>query len=558
MPVGSCRTIARVAAVLATAMVSLAPMAIAPVAGASTAVTVPVPLLTVPPDGLRGHALWDSYYDLAPFGYEEQELFVSGTAVDSVGNGAPYTTRIIVTRPVDPARFNGTVLLDWVNVTAQFENAVDTMLSREMLMREGFAYVHVSAQGEGLCCLPLLTPKLWDPVRYASIDHPGDAWAFDMFGQVAQAFRQPQPSGGTDPMGALGIGSVRHVLAAGQSQSGILLHDYIESWLPAHPEAVGVIDGFLVHGDVGKPKSFGPPLPVPVLQLLSDFEAVDDGIDPGSLDPNQRLWEIAGTSHADLFIGYQSIAGSGPRSQSDAAPVSRDGFQAIIDRAGNYGALVDPLLLGCVAAGAAMPMHYAASAAIHALNSWVGGAAPPAEGPRFAFAGGALARDSYGNAVGGIRLPPIDVPVASYVSTICGLGGITIPFTDQQIQSLYPTHADYLATMASRADAAVTAGFLLPDDAVDLIRRACAANVRWPAGQAPCAPYVPPAFGVPVAAPREDAPAVAAPAASASSERGASTLPATGGQLDVVAPALLLAAAFASRRLRRRTDDSAQ
>src|SRR5207247_2641776 len=79
--------------------------------------------------------------------YAQAEYFVSGTANDaSTGQSAPYTTRIIVTRPADPKRFNGTVLLDWVNVTAQFENAVDTLEAHRTLTREGFAVVHASVQ----------------------------------------------------------------------------------------------------------------------------------------------------------------------------------------------------------------------------------------------------------------------------------------------------------------------------------------------------------------------------------------------------------------------------
>ncbi len=449
----------------------------------------PVPVLTAPPAGLRGHALWDSYYDLEPFGYEEQELFVSGTAVNGGGATADYTTRVIVARPSDPAAFNGTVLLDWVNVTAQFENAVDTMLSREMLMREGFAYVHVSAQSAGLCCFPALTPKMWDPVRYAAIDHPGDEYVFDMVTQIARAFKEPHPSAGIDPMGNLGVASVRNVIAAGQSQSAIRLHDYLQTWLPAHPRAVGAIDGVLVHGDLGKPKSFGrAPLPVPVLQLLSDEEAVDDGVDPARLDPNQRLWEIAGTAHADLFVGYQTTVGHGPRVLASAPRISRAAFQQVIDAAGNYGERIDPLLAGCIAAGAAMPMHYATSAAIHALTAWVAGGPAPDHGPRFEFAGGVLAKDEHGNTLGGIRLPPIDVPVARYESTLCQLGGITIPFLDPQLHALYPTHAQYFAAMAERSDAAVAAGWLLPADAADLMRRACDARTRWP-GTTTCAPY---------------------------------------------------------------------
>src|SRR5687768_2184059 len=175
---------------LAVALVLVGGTAVASAPPALGAV-VPSPTLSLPPDGVKGHPLWDSYYDLAPHGYEEQELFVSGEVPAPDGRPLPYTTRIIVTRPTDPTKFNGTVLLDWVNVTAQFENAVDTMLARPMLMREGFTYVHVSAQEAGVCCFPVLTPKTWDPVRYEALDHPGDDYAFDIFTQVARAFEAP-------------------------------------------------------------------------------------------------------------------------------------------------------------------------------------------------------------------------------------------------------------------------------------------------------------------------------------------------------------------------------
>jgi hypothetical protein len=453
------------------------------------------PTLTVPPTGVKGYPLWDSYYDVTPFGYEEEELFVSGTAANADGVTARYTTRIIVTRPTNPAAFNGTVLLDWVNVTAQFENAVDTMLSREMLMREGFAYVHVSAQEAGICCLPLLTPKTWDPVRYDALNHPGDEYAFDIFTQVAQAFKAPAD---IDPMGALGASSVQRVLAAGQSQSANKLAAYIETWLPTHSEAVGVIDGILVHGNVPGEKAFAKGSPIPVLHLLSDYEAEDDGVDPAIVDSNYRLWEIAGASHSDFFIGYQSEFGHGPRVLAGAGKQSPAQFAALMDAAGNYGEVIHPLLATCTLAGATLPMHYADSAAIHQLNTWVANGSAPLNGPRFEFADGKLAADPHGNTRGGIRMPPIDVPVAHYVSTVCQLGGITVPFTDTEIQALYTTHAAYYASMKDHTDQAVAHGWLLPADAIDLMRRACAAQVRFGDAEADCGAYAPPAFNSPL------------------------------------------------------------
>jgi hypothetical protein len=526
---GKSRTGPLFAAVVLIGCSCVGAIALAPPAHAAT---VPSPTLSVPPAGVHGYPMWDSYYDLASFGYEEQELFVSGTAQTAAAVTAPYTTRIIVTRPTDPAKFNGTVLLDWVNVTAQFENAVDTMLTRQMLMREGFAYVHVSAQAAGLCCFAL-TPEVWDPARYGALNHPGDEYAFDMFTQVAQAFKAPQ---GIDPMGALGASSVHRVLAAGQSQSANELADYVKTWLPAHPEAVGVIDGILVHGNVPGEKSFVTGSPIPVLHLLSDFEAQDDGVDPAAVDPNYRLWEIAGASHSDFFIGYQSVFGHGPRVLTGADKQTAAQFDDLMTAAGNYGEVIHPLLATCTLAGATLPMHYADSAAIHQLNAWVATGTAPPNGPRFAFANGTLAADQYGNTLGGIRMPPIDVPVARYVSTVCQLGGITLPFTDSEIQGLYKTHAAYYALMKTRTDQAVADGWLLPPDAVDLMHRACAASVRFGEAQGDCPAYVPPAFNTPLAAP-------------AASDV---LLARTGRDANLVVPYAVLALAVLVRQMTRR------
>jgi hypothetical protein len=452
-------------------VVPLVASATALIAPARAADTVRDPTVTLPPSGLRSHALWDSWHDLEPFGYREQEYFLSGTARNAAGASARYTTRIIVTRPSRAKAFNGTAVLDWTNVTAQFENAVDTMEARQMLLREGFMYVHVSAQSAGICCSPL-TPKVWDPVRYAALQHPGDAYADDMFSQVAKAIRFPRRQRRSlDPTSGL---RVAHVLAVGQSQSCGTLHDYVSTTQPgAH-----IIDGFLLHGCSAADKTFPKRLTAKVLHLLSDNEANPA---PPSADPNYRLWEVAGTAHSDYFIGYQSEVGLGPRTLADAPRRTKAEYEQVMTAAGNYGEQLHPLLATCVLAGSAMPMHYATSSAILQLDRWVRGGrgSAPKNSPRFEFEGTGRKLDGFGNTMGGIRMPPIDVPVARYLSTACPLGGITVPFSDVQVQALYPTHARYYALMKQRTQAAVRRGWLLPDDAVDLLHRACAAKIRW-------------------------------------------------------------------------------
>ena len=455
-----------------------------PTVARSTALAgpVPTPQLSKPPAGVHGHALWDSWHELRSFGYEQREYFVSGTARALDGTTAPYTTRIVVFRPRTEERFNGSVMLDWVNVTAQFENSVDILEAREMLLREGWAFVHVSAQSAGLCCTPL-TPKTYDPVRYAAIDHPGDQYAADMFSQIAKAIRSHR--NGLDPMSDL---RVRQVIASGQSQSADKLYDYVVH----HQRSARMIDGFLIHGNGTVKKTFPAPLSVPVLNLLSDREAEPE---PPTKDPRYRLWEVAATAHSDLFIGYQSVHGNGPR-VADQPPADRAGYRELIDAAGNYGQLPDPMLGSCLVAGATMPMHYTTSTALHQLNRWVRTGERPPPTPRYQFTpAGLLAKDQYGNTRGGIRLPPVAVPVARYESTACNLGGITIPFSDAQIQEMYPTFADYQAKMRRATDRAVRQGWLLRPDAVDQMRRVCAIRSRYPeADRGTCRSYTPPRF----------------------------------------------------------------
>ena len=79
-------------------------------------------------------------YHLSTLGYEETEYRIDGTATsyDLVGERgadgmwettpraeAPFRTRFVVRRPVDPARFSGTVVVEWHNVSAGLDAAPD-------------------------------------------------------------------------------------------------------------------------------------------------------------------------------------------------------------------------------------------------------------------------------------------------------------------------------------------------------------------------------------------------------------------------------------------------
>src|SRR6266853_1207629 len=110
-------------------------------------------------------ALQLSNFDLAPLGYKIEEFFVSGTASSYKLSSAPtsdgrwnavpaenvpYATRIVTVRPSDPKKFNGTVVVEWLNVSGGGDGAADWIGLHREILRNGYAYVGVSAQKVGV------------------------------------------------------------------------------------------------------------------------------------------------------------------------------------------------------------------------------------------------------------------------------------------------------------------------------------------------------------------------------------------------------------------------
>src|SRR5215813_1504116 len=146
-----------------------------------------------------------SAYDLAALGYSNVELFLEGTARSYTDprQEAPFRTRAIVRRPLDPARWSGRVLVEWFNVSGGLDASPDWAFTHRHLMRDGFAYVGVSVQSvgvEGGGFAPIQLPlKTVNKERYGALSHPGDAFAFDIFSQAGRAARDGRLLGGLVP-----------------------------------------------------------------------------------------------------------------------------------------------------------------------------------------------------------------------------------------------------------------------------------------------------------------------------------------------------------------------
>ena len=130
------------------------------------------------------------------------------------------------------------------------------------------------------------------------------------------------------------------------------------------------------------------------------------------------------------------------------------------------------------------PQHFIAKAAIHQLDKGVRTGVAPTVADRLEIAGDppAFVFDAFGNVRGGIRTPYVDVPIARLsglgqpdVSIVCFLFGTTKLFDDETLATLYPDHDTYVKAVEDSTDAAVQAGFLMPEDS-ELIKAAAAAS----------------------------------------------------------------------------------
>jgi hypothetical protein len=270
------------------------------------------------------------------------------------------------------------------------------------------------------------------------------------------------------------------VIAIGESQSAFRLVTYIDA---IHPLA-HVFDGFLVHsrggGAAPLSESPQPTINVPPLALIRDdidvpvltFQTETDVVAIGFFaarqpdGPNIRTWEVAGTAHADTYMMVvgPTDQGSSARDTTHLPPV-----QSIF---GGTVACDLPINSG--------PQHYVLSAALRQLARWVRSGRSPASAPPLSVRPGfppIIERDPLGNAVGGIRTPQADVPIAALsgtgqtIGSACSRFGTTIAFDAATIASLYPDHRSYVAAVNRAAKRAVRLGVLLAIDA-KAIRRA--------------------------------------------------------------------------------------
>jgi len=453
---------------------------------ATTSTTAPPPPDVEVEGPIPGTPATSSPDGLEAAGYVEEEFFVSGTATSYEPEGdldddgrwalaeadrAPFTTRILVKRPADPADASGVAVVEWNNVSIGSDGTPDWTFTRDEILRSGHVHVAVSAQEAGvdldrggITGAPGNPLTKADPERYGDLVHPGDPFSYDIYGQVGALVRS-RPTG-PDPLGGIEVDAV---VAVGESQSAFRLTSYVNGVHPLEP----VYDGFLVHSRGGGAAPFGEDaslagalqgairirddLDEPVLVFTTETDLTLLGYGRARQPDSEavRSWDVAGTAHADAFL-----LGGDATAAGDA--------------------------LGCGAPVNDGPQHLALKAALSHLVTWVRDGTPPPAGTPIELDGsGAIVRDEDGNAEGGVRLPALDVPAATLSgepvgdAVLCRLFGSTVPFPPEDLVGRYGDRDAYLDRVDQAVERAVRAGWLLEADAD---RARTEAEEAWPLG----------------------------------------------------------------------------
>jgi hypothetical protein len=458
-------------------------------------VTGPIPV-TADSYPLMAAGKLQDVVDLQARGYVEEEFFVSGAAnvYDWASDGslsvktpnAPYTTRILVRRPADPARFSGNVIVEMGNNARRYDWVFTWSLSYEHFIENGDAWVLLTYVPAAVDALKQFNAARYAPLSFANptpavacaADRPAssaeEGLRWDMISQVGALLKNGTPPSGPGPLPGFQVQRLYATSHGGE------LPTYITAVHPHARLAAGrpVYDGFVVHRYAGlarinqcaaapaanDPRQITKNAGVPVIRIVAQTDVLGTfqrrRPDSDERGDSYRLYEVAGAPHADAYF-YRHI----PSVKDQAAA----GTAAFVAQWPFAEVCTPPIPLNEFPV-----MRYVVNAAFANLDRWVRDGTPAPRAERIAVKNGgtpqaAIATDEFGNAVGGVRSPFLDVPTATYFATTpgpgtCGNLGHKDAFGWERLENVYGTSAKYATRFNQAVDRLVKERWLTESD----------------------------------------------------------------------------------------------
>ena len=404
---------------------------------------------------------------------------------EGVVQGETYRTTLVVHRPRDAARFSGTIVVESLHVHGI---APIWLYTGEYIVRSGHAWVCATVQKTTLD----MHVKGSNPERYADMHIAGpDSADFDptlqlgsaermesfwselerrnsaaspILAQVGEALRSPD-----GPFEGM---VVRNVLAAGHSQTGSVLSYYMRDvhHVVRREDGSAIYDGLF---PTGFPFDAYRNAGVPVIHVMSEGDVArpdfafrgryagrsyrrDDSDESGD---QYRLYELAGVAHMGTRVAPYNDAALWTATFPDEPDMELGPRMNSLPHFELFGMALDHLV------------------------RWVDAGVVPPRAPRLELAAdGYFVADDYGNTRGGVRCAQMDVPHSRYCANPLGADGrptyitvgVEVPFTAEQLRSIYGDRAAYLARFSARLDELVADGWFLAADASAAIAEASA------------------------------------------------------------------------------------
>lgn len=412
--------------------------------------------------------------------------------------GMPYTTRLLMLRPRDNAKFSGRVhlypfhnlatdmpvernLVENGDAIAGIEGCSGTRFGPNEIPSGGIAQLHkydlaryrdLRLANASPLVWPDLTPGVLGQAA-ATLSFSGSGRASDIFLQeiyrsfaqapdiVSQAARALKQGAKGLPFGD----RVRQIYSFAASGGSTFLAPYIQYHHNAGmlPDGRPPFDGYLIM--VGLlPKAMPDKAVFAYVNSQADLATtlrMGTQFPPDSDDPRVRIYEIPGTGH--------SI--SAPLPEVSAAQASTELHGA--------GAVVPAGVAGLSDRGQApegvLPYDKVNAPLIWALwanmYDWVEKGVPMPSAPRIvrdSHAPDGIALDRYGAALGGLRTPWVEVPEAVYLPRISPKNPLRAgmrPFPEEQVVKLYGSRKAYLRRVNRVIDRLVKQRFVRPEHA---------------------------------------------------------------------------------------------
>lgn len=427
--------------------------------------------------------------DLAKVGYVEQEFIMSGNAnvydwnadgsVSVKTPNAPYTTRVLVRRPADASKFSGHVVVEPLFTARRFDWAMIDGYVRDSIIERGDAWVGVT--------LPAAVKALqkFNPTRYASLSYanpnPTEACAAGPNAPPATADVEDglrwdaiSQAGVAMKNGSLGF-KAQYIYLTTQGGD---IQTYAAAINPHTSfENKPVYDGFVLKspGGPGRIRRCAPAIPrtdvrnaiknigVPMILVAAQGEVAEGYRRPDSDDKADafRIYEFAGAAHIDTWA-YRELPNAADQQAATGVPMAGTPEWPFAFRCDNEMLLQDHPL-----------EKYVLDSTFANLEQWVAKGVAPPKAERIQMKDGKVVTDQYGNGLGGIRSPYVDVPVATYVTSVAGPGncrefGRTESFDWAKRESLYGSQKGYVAKVGQSVDTLVKERWLTASDAAKI------------------------------------------------------------------------------------------